>query len=158
MDSMTQQDIITEGMRNVYPSFRYSLEVDDSFAGLFLECTLPTLEWEVEEVKEGGLNTNVHQLPGLQKSSSRLILKTGVLVGSLKYLSKWYLDSMKSTFSRKKVTVKLLSMDSTELVTWEIQDAFPVKLTAPVLKADSNAIAINTLELACGLITMNTMK
>jgi phage tail-like protein len=79
-------------------------------------------------------------------------------VGPVRALADWYINSMeytfKSTFSRKVVTVTLMDSHGDALITWNLQDAFPVKWTAPQLKADSNAIAINTLELACGHITI----
>ena len=150
-----QQDFLDQSLRNAYPAFRFTLEIADTFYGLFSECTLPNVEWEMEEVKEGGLNTYVHQLPGQQKSSSRIVLKTGLLLGPLNALAKWYQNSMESSFARKMVTVKLLDTDGKALVTWNMHDAFPVKWTAPQLKADSSALAINSLELACGQITIS---
>lgn len=154
MATLTESDFLEQSLRNAYPAFRFTLEIADTYSGLFSECTLPNVEWDVEEVKEGGLNSYIHQLPGQRKSSSRVVLKTGVMKGPASALSKWYLDSMKSTFACKTVTVKLLDSDGSALITWDLHDAFPVKWTAPQLKADSNALAINTLELACGEITI----
>jgi phage tail-like protein len=152
MATLSEEDFLSQNLRNAYPAFRFTLEVADTYAGVFSECTLPNIEWDMEEVKEGGLNTYVHQLPGQQKSSSRIVLKTGVMKGPLSALANWYIDSMKATFARKTVTVKLLNSKGKPLFTWQLHDAFPVKWTAPQLKSDSNALAINTLELACGKI------
>ena len=158
MATLTKTDFLDQSLRNAYPAFRFKLEVADTYSGLFSECTLPNIEWDVEEVKEGGLNTYTHQLPGQRKSTGRVVLKTGILIGPLHALAEWYLDSMsytfKSAFSRKTVTVILMDFHGDALITWKLEDAFPVKWTAPQLKADSNAIAINTLELACGHISI----
>ena len=158
MATLTESDFLDQSLRNAYPAFRFKLDISDNYSGLFSECTLPTIEWDVEEVKEGGLNTYTHQLPGQRKSSSRIVLKTGILAGPLSVLAGWFTGSMeytfKSAFTRKVVTVTLMDAQGDALVTWNLQDAFPVKWTAPQLKADSNAIAINTLELACGHITV----
>jgi phage tail-like protein len=155
MATLTEEDFLDQSLRNAYPAFRFSLEIANSYAGLFSECTLPNVEWEVEEIKEGGLNSYIHQLPGQRKSSSRVVLKTGVLKGPLTALYQWYINSMDAKFSRKAVTIKLLDSDGqTAIMTWALEDAYPVKWTAPQLKADSNALAINTLELACGRITV----
>ena len=161
MTPSSEMNFLDQSLRNAYPAFRFKLEVAGTYSGLFSECTLPNIEWEVEEVKEGGLNTYTHQLPGQRKSSGRLVLKTGVMIGPLSILTKWYLDAMKSTnasaFSRKEVTVTLMESHGLALITWKLEDAFPVKWTAPQLKADSNAIAINTLELAFGHITITSL-
>ncbi|MCB8967249.1 MAG: phage tail protein [Ardenticatenaceae bacterium] len=56
------------------PTFRFLVSVEGIPQGVFTECTLPSIEWEIEELKEGGLNTYVHQLPGMRRSA-KLILK-----------------------------------------------------------------------------------
>ncbi len=157
MGSVNEPDYALESLRYTTPAFRFTLEVSDNYSGVFSECTLPNVEWDVEEVKEGGLNSYVHQLPGQQKSSSRVVLKTGILKGPLSGLYRWYRESMNATFARRTVTIKLLSVDGrSAIMTWCLENAFPVKWTAPQLKADSNALAINTLELACGQITVES--
>jgi phage tail-like protein len=152
MATLSEEDFLSQSLKNAAPAFRFTLEVANTYAGVFSECTLPNIEWDIEEVKEGGLNTYVHQLPGQQKSSSRIVLKTGVMMGASNTLANWYVDSMKATFARKTVTIKLLDSHGKPLIIWQLQDAFPVKWTAPQLKSDSNALAINSLELACGKI------
>lgn len=59
---------------HTHAAFRFVVDVGDKRQGVFTECTLPTVEWEVEEVKEG-LNSYVHQLPGRRKAA-RITLKT----------------------------------------------------------------------------------
>ena len=38
----------------IHASFRFVLDVGGERQGAFTECTLPVVEWEMEEVKEGG--------------------------------------------------------------------------------------------------------
>jgi len=132
-------------------AFRFVVAVDDTPLGAFTECTLPTIEWNVEEVKEGGLNSFVHQLPA-QRKSSKLILKNGIAVAPS--LHQWYIDAMQEQFSRKSVTVTLLNSLLVPVVVLNIENAFPTKWTGPQLKSDDNTIAIQTLELACGEISL----
>ena len=35
------------------PAFRFVVDVEGERQAAFTECVLPTLEWEVEEIKEG---------------------------------------------------------------------------------------------------------
>jgi phage tail-like protein len=37
---------------------------------------------------------------------------------------------------------------------WNIENAYPAKWTGPQLKADDNTVAVETLELACGAVTI----
>ena len=132
-------------------SFRFVVTVDGMPAGAFTECTLPSLELELEEVKEGGLNTYTHQLPGRRKSA-RITLKNGV--GLLNQLLPWYIRTMNEQFSRRRVTITLFSAIFIPIMVWDIEDAYPVKWTGPDLQSGSNSVAIQSLELACGAINV----
>ncbi len=131
-------------------AFRFVVKIGDSAEAVFTECTLPVLELEVEELKEGGLNNHVHQLPGPRKSA-RLTLKNGVGKSSI---VEWCKKAMAGTFEKKGVTVMLLDAARNPVITWNIEEAYPIKWTGPNLKSDDNSIAIQTLELACGPITV----
>jgi phage tail-like protein len=130
--------------------FRFVIEIDGTPEAAFIECTLPILELEVEEVKEGGLNTFVHQLPG-QRKSARLILKNGVGKTSL---VQWYRETMEGQIKRKSISVRLLDSMRSEVAVWNIENAYPIKWVGPQLQASENSIAIQTLEMACGEVTV----
>jgi len=132
-------------------AFRFVVAVDGVPIGAFTECTLPSIEWDIEVVKEGGLNTFVHQLLG-QRKSNKIVLKNGVAVSPDLHL--WYFRTMNENFSRKMVTVTLLNPLMMPVIVMNIEDAIPVKWTGPQMKADDNTVAVQTLELACGEITL----
>lgn len=133
------------------PAFRFVVDVEGERQAAFTECTLPTLEWEVEEIKEGGLNTHIHQLPGRRKGA-RISLKNGVAKGKL---LDWYLEGFDKAVQRKPLTITLLNAQREPLMVWDIQESYPIKWTGPQLKSDDNAIAIQTLELVCGDISVS---
>lgn len=132
-------------------AYRFVVEVDFHPVGAFTQCTLPTIEWEVETVKEGGLNTYVHQLPGPRKQAN-LSLQNGI--GLVSELKLWYYKAMNEEFSRRRVTITLLNSLLMPVMVCDIQEAFPVRWSMPQLQTDSNTAAIQTLELACGEITI----
>ena len=132
-------------------AFRFVVAIDGAPLGAFTECTLPTIEWEVEEVKEGGVNTRVHQLPG-QRRRTTITLKNGVGIAS--DLLAWYLAAINEQFWRRRVTVTLLNSLFVPVIVMHIEDALPIKWTGPQLRTDDNTVAIQTLELACGEITL----
>lgn len=132
-------------------AFRFVVAIDGAPLGAFTECTLPTIEWEVEEVKEGGVNTRVHQLPG-QRRRTTITLKNGVGIAS--DLLAWYIAAVNEQFWRRRVTVTLLNSLFVPVIVMHIEDALPIKWTGPQLRTDDNTVAIQTLELACGEITL----
>jgi phage tail-like protein len=132
-------------------SFRFVVSIEKKAVGAFTECTLPTIEWEMEQIKEGGLNTSVHQLPGARKPAT-LTLKNGI--GIVDSLFTWCIDTMNQKFKRQDITVTLHDSMRNPVITWHIQGALPMRWSAPQLQADSNTVAIQTLELACGEVTV----
>lgn len=133
------------------PVFRFLISANGTSLGVFTECTLPVIEWELEEVKEGGQNGYVHQLPGRRKSA-RLTLKNGV--GSSELMD-WFWKMLEDKIDRRKLTIQLLATQdkSSAVMTLNIENAYPVKWSGPTLKADDNNIAIQSVEFVCGLIT-----
>lgn len=157
---------MTDNMRKTaHPAFRFVVSISgekEKTAAVFTECTLPVIEWDMQEVKEGGLNSYVHLLPGRRKRAT-VTLKNGV--GLSQTLIDWYLNSMKENFSRKTITIKLLSLSAASadapresVMEWVLADCMPIKWTGPQLKTADNTIAIQTLELACCDITCQVPK
>ena len=60
--------------------------------------------------------------------------------------------SQKIKATAKTVTISLLDAKGDPVLLWNLHDAYPVKVTWPELKAGDNAVAIQTLELACGRV------
>jgi phage tail-like protein len=133
-----------------HPAFRFVVAVNGDTQAAFTECSLPAIEWETEELKEGGLNVYTHLLRGRRKAA-RLTLKNGV---GKSELLQWYIDAMKENFTPKTITVRLLDAQLSKVIEWHIEDAYPVKWSGPQLKPDDNTIAIQSLELACGEISV----
>lgn len=133
-------------------AFRFVVDIDGKDQAAFTECSVPVIEWEVEEVKEGGLNTFTHQLPGRRKGA-KITLKNGV--GSSDLLT-WYQQTMGEEFQRKSITVSLLDSTKQKVMNWHLDKAYPIKWTGPQLKTSDNSVAIQTLELVCCEVTIST--
>lgn len=136
--------------QHTHAAFRFLVDVGGDAQGVFTECTLPSVEWDVEEVKEGGLNAFTHQLPGRRKGT-RVTLKNGVGVGGL---MNWYLQTMTGKFERRSIAINLLDSQMKTIMTWVLEDALPVKWAGPDLKASDNTIAIQLLEFAGGEVAI----
>jgi phage tail-like protein len=132
------------------PAFRFKVEISGVTQAVFTECILPTVEWDVQELKEGGQNTYVHQLPG-QRKVGKLTLKTGL---GTKSLLDWYKKCMNQEWERRSVTIILLDVAHQEVMRWNINGAFPTSWKSPTLKSDDNSVAIEELVLACNEVTV----
>ena len=137
---------------DVYPGFRFVVTISGITGAVFTECTLPTIEWDVQEVKEGGLNSYTHQLPGLRKIT-KVTLKRGLVKEGL---LDWYQAVMNGEFAdaRRTITITLKDSMRQDVYSWNIANAYPTKWTGPQLKSDDNTIAVETLEIACGEVTV----
>jgi phage tail-like protein len=131
------------------PSYRFVVAVDYRPLGAFTECTLPTIEWEVETLKEGGQNDYVHQMRGPRKQAN-VSLQNGI--GLMSDMMIWYLMTMQGHYSRREVTITMFTALFVPLMVWHIKDAFPVRWSVPQLQTSGNTVAMQTLELACGEI------
>lgn len=105
---------------------------------------------DIEEVVEGGLNSYVHQLPGVTKHSN-LVLKRGYVTQS-SALAEWAAQtvgsSLGSPIQTQVLNVNLLGPNAQPLVTWTFQNCWPVKWEVGGLDAIKNEVLTETLEIA----------
>jgi phage tail-like protein len=111
--------------------------------GRFNECTGISVEVETKDYMEGGSNDFVHKLPTRIKYPN-IVLKRGVTHEDA--LLKWFWDC-RNALQRKELTIELLGPASKPVRTWAFLNAYPVKWVGPNLKAGSNQIATETLEI-----------
>jgi phage tail-like protein len=118
----------------------------------FQEISGLKTEWTTEEVREGGENGYVHQLP-VRTKYENLVLKRGV-VRRESPLAQWLAASFAGNFAVQKVQVKtaivmLLDARSRPLVQWTLAGAYPVSWAHSALNATESALLIETIELSC---------
>jgi len=134
--------------------FRFTVEINSRRIGAFTECSLPALEWDVETIQEGGLNSYVHQLPKGRKQA-KLSLKRGL--GDGRELLDWYMAALQGRFIRKDVTIHLIGFhrgQNRTAFSWTATGAYPTKWSGPQLQSSGKSVAIETLELACNEISI----
>lgn len=136
-------------MYHIPVGFYFKVEVSGVGTGddaLFQEVAGLGAEINVEEVQEGGQNRYVHRLPNGAKYGN-LVLKRGLFNDS--ELAQWCRDAIENfSFDTKDVTVTLLNEEGEPLASWQFTGAWPVKWSISDLKAQDNALVIETLELA----------
>lgn len=132
---------------DAFPAFRFNVQIDGLTEARFTECTLPSLEVEIEEQKEGGFNTGTHLLPG-RVLKGTVTLKRGIAAAS--ELLQWYSEVMEGQMSRarRQVSITLFDDKGEAVLRWNLTGAFPTKWSGPELDAGSATIAIESLELS----------
>jgi phage tail-like protein len=128
-----------------YLSFRFLVEIEGLVVGGFNEVTGLTVEVEVEEYREGGLNAYVHKLAGPVRYPNNLVFKHGLTDRDT--LWSWHQDVASGNIQRKNGSIVLLDSTGEEQWRWNFVDAYPVRWVGPDLRAGSAEVAIETLEL-----------
>lgn len=128
-----------------YMAFNFLVEIEGLLVGGFSEVTGLEIETEVENYREGGLNDYVHKLAGPTNYPSNLILKHGLI--DIETLWSWHQDVTQGIIERKNGTIYLLDQQQLPAMWWDFREAYPVKWLGPQLRADANAVAIETVEL-----------
>jgi phage tail-like protein len=101
---------------------------------------------QIIEYREGNDKTQSNQkLPG-RVDYPNIVLKWGVTNND--ELLKWHLELIKGDIKRKNMRIVLMDASGTPRKAWKIREAWPAKWTGPVLNAESNDVAIETLEIA----------
>ena len=127
-----------------YGAFNFLVEIDGILAGGFAECHGLSVETEVFEYREGGVNDFTHHFAGATKSPA-LVLKHGLTV--IDGLWEWHQDVTRGTIVRRNGSIFLLDERRIPLTWWEFKKACPVRWTGPDLQAGSAAVAFETIEL-----------
>jgi len=130
--------------REKFPCLRFLLEIQGLIVGGFSEVSGLSAETEVEIIEEGGVNDYVHRLPKKTKYPN-LVLKRGITDSNA--LWKWHKDVANAKISRKSGYIILVDSEGNEKWRWSFVEAYPVKWSGPELKADSNTITVESLEL-----------
>lgn len=125
---------------------RFYILVGGDVAGMFMEVSGLSLETNIQQVPEGGVNDFVHKLPG-RTSVGNITLKRGVTRTALLYY--WYLGFVSGMlFQRQHVSVILFDPLGIPQRTWEFRNAYPVRWTGPTLESGSTQVAVESFELA----------
>ena len=144
----TYRDPSTGSDSDAVGELRFLVTVGPTGPGLigrFAECSGLSVEYEVQEYREGGNNDFVHKLRGPAKYPN-LVLKRGITREDA--LMKWFQDCQNKT-ERRQVTVQLLGPGgkTSNVRTWSFDGAYPVKWTGPTLNVGSNNVGTESLEI-----------
>lgn len=128
------------------PTFHFTVQWGGNRIG-FSEVTGLTQENQAIEYRDGSFpEYSSIKMPGLRKFSN-VTLKRGVIKADNDFF-KWLQTIRLNTVERRDLVISLLNEKHEPVMTWKVQNAFPVKLEGPQLKASANEVAIESIELA----------
>lgn len=124
---------------------RFWIELGSIQIAVFRECSPITIQTDMFEYAEGGLNTYTHKLP-VRTKYSNITLKRGIDDGQDLYT--WYMKAVNGQIERQKISIIVYNSLGAEVRRWNLQGAYPCKWTGPDLKAEHGAIAVESVEIA----------
>ncbi|MFT7265146.1 MAG: phage tail-like protein [Halioglobus sp.] len=131
------------------PVYNYKVDIGDKTIG-FSEVSGLDIAHETITYKESsltGLGPIAMYMPG-QGTPANITLKKGFVTGvSVPILFDWLNSIQLNRVEKKDIYVRLCDETGAAVVSWKVINAFPTKLEAPSFTAESNEVAIESMEL-----------
>jgi phage tail-like protein len=138
------------------PAYRYYVEVENELTGSFVECSGIAARREILEIREGGVNTHTHKLPG-RITYGTLTLKKGVMYSSDMW--DWFqAGALNYQIKYTSMTIIHFASQLFAPARWyNVMDVYPVSWQVTDFNADSSTYSVDTLEIAFSTIEVETM-
>ncbi len=133
-------------MKYPLPVFHFQVE----FGGQsmeFAEVSGLTMERQAIEYRHGLLKDSPSMMMSGIPKFSNVTLKRGMTAGNNEFIE-WLNAAALNKPERRTVTISLLNEEHSPVMTWTVNNAWPVKVEGPGLKATGNEVAIESIELA----------
>ncbi|HOR01187.1 MAG TPA: phage tail protein [Anaerolineae bacterium] len=130
-------------------SFQYAVEIQGKVSGYFTECSGLGSEHEVIEhkvVDKRGKEI-VQKVPGRLKWEN-IVLKRGITDSMDIWEWRRKVEEGKVDEARANGSIVMMDQHLTPVARWNFEGAWPVKVTGPTMRSDSNEIGIEELTIA----------
>ena len=126
--------------------FNFLLEIEGRVAGYFTECAGIGSEHEIVEHKvvDNSGHEIVRKIPGRMKWTD-ITLKRGITDAMDIWDWRDQVVGGDMNSARTNATITMLSRDYNPVAVWHLQNAWPSKVTGPVMKSESNDIGVEEL-------------
>lgn len=153
--------LTTDDIKNRYPlpSYNYRVEIAGESIAFSqvsgLSMSFETTTYKESQVESGIASPNVMRMPA-QHSDVTLTLQKGVVRGgvSMRVLYDWINTTQINQIEKKDIYVRLMDEAGAPVISWKVINAFPTSLEAPSFDANSNDVAIESMQLMADRITM----
>lgn len=143
--------LTNDEIRTTYPLpvYNYKVEIDGK-AVAFSEVSGLSIAYETSTYVESptsGIGPRRMYMPS-QRKSATISMKKGIVAGvSVPVLFGWISSIQLNRVDKKDIYVRLCDENGAAVVSWKVINAFPTKLDAPTFTANSNDVAIESMEL-----------
>ncbi|MEZ4870567.1 MAG: phage tail protein [Caldilineaceae bacterium] len=128
-----------------YRGYNFKLDINGVAEGHFTECSGLGVKVEAIKYREAGNSQLVRHIPG-PTDYTPLTLRYGVTAS--RELWDWLMQAVQGNVERKNVSIVLLdSQGQTEVMRWNLIDAWPTEWQGAPLNAIDRSIAIESLTL-----------
>lgn len=127
-----------------YVAFNYLIEIGGIRVGGFNEVSGLDAEIEPVDYRNGDEDFVARKLPGLKKFPA-IVLKRGI-IGDLDAFE-WFRRGARGTVDRREGAIVMRDEVRNEVMRWKFVRGWVSKYTGPSLKADSSAVAIESIEI-----------
>lgn len=129
--------------------FHYAVEIQGMVTGYFTECAGLGSEHEVIENKVVDTNGNevMQKIPGRLKWED-ITLKRGITHNMDIWDWRKLVEDGDVSSARSNGSIVMFDQELNEVARWNFERAWPVKVSGPSVKADSNEIGIEELSIA----------
>lgn len=140
-------------IKNMYPLpvYNYRVEIGGQTVA-FSEVSGLSIAYETTTYKESPgegepQGTRVMHMPA-QGTAANITMKKGLVQGSsVSTLYGWINSIQINQVEKKDIFVRLCDEQGAAVISWRVINAFPTKLDAPTFDANSNDVAIESMEL-----------
>ena len=129
-----------------FPRYNFLVEIEGIARAGFMTVSGLEEESEVREYREGGDNSTVRKLAGLN-SYSPIVLEVGSTFDTSLWDWRQKVKREGAQGNRKSISIIQQNEMREEVKRWQIFDAWPSKFTAPELDASSSDNAVESVEI-----------
>jgi phage tail-like protein len=128
-----------------YRAYNFKLEIQGVTEGHFTECSGMEVKVDPISYREAGNSQVVHYVPGRVEYGA-VTLRYGLT--SSREMWDWFMTGVKGKVQRKNLSIVLLDNDgATEVMRWNLVNAWASEWRGAILDARGNEVAIESLTL-----------
>jgi phage tail-like protein len=130
------------------PKFRFSVDLSPELKNVaFQEVSGMDAESQIIEYRKSNSPLfSTEKMPGISKYGN-VTMKRGVFVNDNSFWN-WHNEISMNTIKRRTILIKLLDEAGKVAMQWQLNNAWPTKVTSTDLKSDGNEVAVDTIEFA----------
>lgn len=134
------------------PRFYFQVSIGNLGAILFQEISGLDTQDDPIEYRANNTAFSMVPMPGLHKASE-ITLKKGMFIDDTKFID-YFREVKMNTVKRENVTIQLLDEAHQPMFTWNLENAYPIRITGVDLNTQSAEVAVEMLVLAYESLTL----